>query len=397
MDGARRPHRSSLTGEGAAPQPAARGRGRPGRSPCARAARPPRAQPRVGAGDRGDKLVPHDARFPPTPLVEIRPVISGGACDEVPGVPGAGGHRRPPAQRRVLRATASCTTATSRCAGRSTRTTMLEPGERVLVAVSGGKDSLALWDLLVEPRLRGRRPLPRARHRRLLRRVRACTPATFAAGARLPLHRGRPRATTTASTSPSARGGDPPRAVRRVRALEAPPLQLGRARARLRRRRDRPQPRRRGRGAARQRAALGDRLPRPPAPGAARRDGLRAQGQAARAARRARDGGVLRAARHRLPGRGVPDGRGQPPPRVQGGAQRARGPLAGHEGRVPLRLPRAGPRALRGRRRATSATSCGACTVCGAPTPGERLRVLPAASQVGAIERPGRARRPVAR
>jgi len=28
--------------------------------------------------------------------------------------------------------------------------TMLEPGDRVLVAVSGGKDSLALWDLLVE-------------------------------------------------------------------------------------------------------------------------------------------------------------------------------------------------------------------------------------------------------
>ena len=26
---------------------------------------------------------------------------------------------------------------------------MLEPGERVLVAVSGGKDSLALWDILV--------------------------------------------------------------------------------------------------------------------------------------------------------------------------------------------------------------------------------------------------------
>src|SRR5262249_5072302 len=27
---------------------------------------------------------------------------------------------------------------------------MIEPGERVLVAVSGGKDSLALWDLLVD-------------------------------------------------------------------------------------------------------------------------------------------------------------------------------------------------------------------------------------------------------
>jgi len=34
---------------------------------------------------------------------------------------------------------------------------MLEPGDRVLVAVSGGKDSLALWELLVdlgEPGLR---------------------------------------------------------------------------------------------------------------------------------------------------------------------------------------------------------------------------------------------------
>lgn len=30
------------------------------------------------------------------------------------------------------------------------RFSMLEPGDRVLVAVSGGKDSLALWDLLVE-------------------------------------------------------------------------------------------------------------------------------------------------------------------------------------------------------------------------------------------------------
>jgi uncharacterized protein (TIGR00269 family) len=31
-----------------------------------------------------------------------------------------------------------------------TEFSMIEPGERVLVAVSGGKDSLALWDLLVE-------------------------------------------------------------------------------------------------------------------------------------------------------------------------------------------------------------------------------------------------------
>ena len=34
--------------------------------------------------------------------------------------------------------------------GHHAASTMLAPGERVLVAVSGGKDSLALWDLLVD-------------------------------------------------------------------------------------------------------------------------------------------------------------------------------------------------------------------------------------------------------
>ena len=48
---------------------------------------------------------------------------------------------------------------------------MIEPGERVLVAVSGGKDSLGLWDAPARARLRGRRPLRRPRHRRVLRRV----------------------------------------------------------------------------------------------------------------------------------------------------------------------------------------------------------------------------------
>ena len=138
------------------------------------------------------------------------------------------------------------------------------------------------------------------------------------------LHRGRPRRRLRLR-HPRRRRGDAPGAVLRVRPVEAPPLRRGRARGRLRRRRHRPQPRRRGRGAVRQRAALGDRLPRPPAAGAARGARLPAQGQAARAPGRAGDGGVLRAAGHRLPGRGVPDGRRQPAPRVQGGAQRARG------------------------------------------------------------------------
>ena len=51
------------------------------------------------------------------------------------------------------------------------------------------------------------------------------------------------------------------------------------------------------------------------------------------------DGGLLHRAGHRLPGRGVPDGRGQPPPRLQGGPQHRRGTLTGHEGCLLPRLP----------------------------------------------------------
>ena len=60
-------------------------------------------------------------------------------------------------------------------------------------------------------------------------------------------------------------------------------------------------------------------------PGAAGPPRLPPQGQAAGAPGRARDGGVLRAPGHRLHRRGVPDGRRQPAPRLQGGAQRGRG------------------------------------------------------------------------
>ena len=135
---------------------------------------------------------------------------------------------------------------------------MLTPDDRVLVAVSGGKDSLALWDLLVGLGYRRRRPLPRARHRRLLRRVGPRTRATTPQRARPRAAHGRPRGRLRLH-DPGRGRGDAPRALRRVRALEASPLQLVRARPRLRRRRDRSQPRRRGRGAARQRAALGGR------------------------------------------------------------------------------------------------------------------------------------------
>ncbi len=65
---------------------------------------------------------------------------------------------------------------------------------------------------------------------------------------------------------------------------------------------------------------LGRQLPVLPGP---RR--LPPQGEAAGAPRRAGDGGLLRGAGHRLHRRGVPDGRRQQAPRLQGGAQRHRG------------------------------------------------------------------------
>src|ERR1700724_4104228 len=45
----------------------------------------------------------------------------------------------------------------------------------------------------------------------------------------------------------------------------------------------------------------------------------------------------------------MPDGGGQPSSRVQGAAERPRGPLAGFEGRIPLRVLRAGASAVRTR------------------------------------------------
>ena len=66
---------------------------------------------------------------------------------------------------------------------------------------------------------------------------------------------------------------------------------------------------------------------------------LRPQGQAAGPPGRAGDGRLLRAAGHRLHRGGVPHGGRQPSPRLQGGAQRHRGHLAGVQGRLLLRVP----------------------------------------------------------
>ena len=119
------------------------------------------------------------------------------------------------------------------------------------------------------PRLRRRRPLPRARHRGVQRRVRRLRPRVRDRARR----RRWSRSTCPTTSASTSRPG--PRAARRapvlgVRAVEAAPVQPGRDRRRLRRRRHRPQPRRRGGRAVRQRPALVDRLPRPPAARAAR-------------------------------------------------------------------------------------------------------------------------------
>ncbi len=160
---------------------------------------------------------------------------------------------------------------------------MIAPNDRVLVAVSGGKDSLALWDLLTDLEIEadglylglgiGDYSDESGRHTR-----------EFAAA------RGRRLIEVDLRDDygfdvPEAASVTRPRALRRVRSVEAAPLQRSRASRGLRRGRHRPQPRRRSRCAPRQRVAMGDRLPRPPGPGAPRGAGVRAQGEAAHPAR----------------------------------------------------------------------------------------------------------------
>ena len=209
--------------------------------------------------------------------------------------------------------------------------------------------------------------------------------------ARAAAARGRPRARRTASTSRRRRAATRRAPCSRVRAVEAAPLQLGRARARLRRRRDRPQPRRRSRGAARQRAALGDRLPRPPAPGAARGARLRAQGEAAGAARRARDRGVLRAA-----AASTTSSRSARWPRATGTSGTRRCSTRSRTARPASKAAFLFGFLERGHERFAADADderdeLRPCPVCGVAHAGRRLRVLPPPGPGGASSSPRRA------
>ena len=135
---------------------------------------------------------------------------------------------------------------------------MIAPNDRVLVAVSGGKDSLGLWQLLRDLGYEAdglyvglgigeysdeSGDVRRARSRRSTGG--RCIEVDLRDDVRV--------------RHPERRAGDPARAVLGVRHVEASRVQRRRALQRLRRAGDRPQPRRRSRGAARQRAALGRR------------------------------------------------------------------------------------------------------------------------------------------
>ena len=137
---------------------------------------------------------------------------------------------------------------------------MIERGDRVLVAVSGGKDSLACWDILrhlgydadgfVIGLGIGDYSDESSRYARAYADERG-------------LHAARVRSARRVRLRRSDGGvGDPTRAVLGLRAVEAPLVRQGRARQRLRRRRHRSQPRRRSGSAVRQRAALADGLSR---------------------------------------------------------------------------------------------------------------------------------------
>ena len=294
------------------------------------AARAPRPRPGVGARDPG-----RHARDPRRAARRRRPgrdpardLGRGGlTAREVPPLQAARRHRHPPPQRRVLRATASCTTAGSRCGGRSTSTTCSSRASgcssRCRAARTRSRSGTSCATL-GDP---GRRALPRARHRRLQRRVGAVR-------ARL-RRRARPArstrstcATTTATTSrprPRPPDGAPCGAcgLSKRHLFNQVALDHGYDVVATGHNLDDEAAVLLGNVLQWEVGYLGRQYPVLPG-----RPGLRPQGEAAREAGRARDGRVLRAAGHRLPGRGVPDGRGQPPPRAQGDAEPARDAFA---------------------------------------------------------------------
>ena len=204
---------------------------------------------------RDGTLVPGDAVLGADDEIEIRPVISGGArvkcrvCRE-PAIIDLPRHNANFCAEHFLRL------CRDQVAKAIEDFDMLAPDDRVLVAVSGGKDCLAVWDMLLDLGYQADGLYLGLGIGDYSDDVGRATPA---------------RSPTSAACTlievdlpddygydiPTAAAGTHARALLGVRALQAPPVRQGRARRRLRRRRHRPQPRRRGRGAVRQRRCTG--------------------------------------------------------------------------------------------------------------------------------------------
>ena len=219
---------------------------------------------------------------------------------------------------------------------------MIEPGERVLVAVSRRQGLARAVGHAARPRLRRRRAVHRARHRRVQRRVR--TYARAFADER-GLH------ARSRSTCRDDYGFDIPTGATAARRVPCSACGLSKRhlfdeaahRRRLRRVGHRPQPRRRSRRAVRQHDALADRLPRPPAARCCpRATGFPARSKPlVRLAERERRRTACCAGIDYIVDE-CPMAAGNKSPRLQGGAERGRGAVTRHEARLLLRVPRRG-------------------------------------------------------
>ena len=258
---------------------------------------------------------------------------------------------------------------------------MFGPRDRILVAVSGGKDSLALWDVLLELGydadglylgLGIGEYSDRSRDvaRGLRRRARRATWSTV------------DLADDYGFDIPTAGAQGLPLDLRGLRPVEALRLQPGGARRRLRRDRDRPQPRRRGRDAARATRCAGttEYIARQ-SPGAARRrTGIVKKVKPLHRLSRARDGRLRVPARDRLRGRGVPARRREHAAPVQGGDERDRV----HARRARRRSSSSGylDRGRAAVRDGRTTPSSSPCERCGQPTTGRFCAFCRARAQI---------------